>query len=96
MLPIYGKLARNRSLIRKTARVKVLNVSLIYDDCNKRQFLVLSSPIHIFYNSQIYHKTHIDISKNKNGLIFEIINNARSSSLSKLFSDDKVLPGNIQ
>ena len=32
MLPVFGKFARNRSLIRKTAIVKMLNVSLMYDD----------------------------------------------------------------
>ena len=45
MLQIFRKFSLYRSLIRKTARTKKRNVSLIYDHRNKQHFLVLLRPI---------------------------------------------------
>ena len=71
----------------------MLYISLMYDELNERYPLLLLSLIHILCSPQARHKTHI--VKSENGLIIESINNVRPSSLSKLVSDDMMLPGDI-
>ena len=55
MLPIFRKFPLHHSLIRKTPRARTWNDSRMYDERNKRHFLVLSMPLHIVCNCQICH-----------------------------------------